>query len=173
MHRVLPAPSSQELLGQSSPNFVCSICLIRRQEIVNFMTPPPPSPRGVNFRVKLMYFLSSSLHPCILVDQKNWKYSNLCSDSYWKWSPWVQWTTLNQNEFQTENNELKFYSTKNMMWCFFWHRSIFSLRLGANIASLWPTKFTCLVNVECWQFLFLEPFFLYLFMICACVNCNR
>ena len=34
--------SSQELLGQSSPNLVCSICRVRRQEIVNFMTPPPP-----------------------------------------------------------------------------------------------------------------------------------
>ena len=31
--------SSQELLSQSLPNLVCSICRLRRQEIVNFMTP--------------------------------------------------------------------------------------------------------------------------------------
>ena len=53
--------SSQELLGQSEPNLVCSICRVRRQEIVNFMTPPS---RGGNFRVKsvkLMYFLTNLL----------------------------------------------------------------------------------------------------------------
>ena len=33
--------SSQELLGQSSPNLVCSICRVRRQEIINFMTLHP------------------------------------------------------------------------------------------------------------------------------------
>ena len=32
--------TSQELLGQSLPNLVCSICRVRRQEIVSFMTPP-------------------------------------------------------------------------------------------------------------------------------------
>ena len=33
--------TSQKLLGQSLPNLVCSICRVRRQEIVNFMTPHP------------------------------------------------------------------------------------------------------------------------------------
>ena len=42
VHRAL-TPSSQELLGQSEPNLVCSICIVRRQEIINFMT---PNPRG-------------------------------------------------------------------------------------------------------------------------------
>ena len=41
--------SSQELPGQSLPNLVCSICRVRRQEIVNFMT---PTPRGDNFGMK-------------------------------------------------------------------------------------------------------------------------
>ena len=31
--------SSQELLDQSLPNLVCSICRVRRQETVDFMTP--------------------------------------------------------------------------------------------------------------------------------------
>ena len=33
--------SSQELLGQSLPNLERSICRVRRQEIVNFMTYTP------------------------------------------------------------------------------------------------------------------------------------
>ena len=53
--------SSQELLGQSLPNLVCSICRVRRQEIVNFMT---PTQRGGSFgvkSVKLMYFSKNLL----------------------------------------------------------------------------------------------------------------
>ena len=53
--------SSQELLGQSLPNWVCSICRVRRQEILNFITPTPK--RG-NFgvkSVKLMYFFKNLL----------------------------------------------------------------------------------------------------------------
>ena len=53
--------STQELLRQSWPNLVCSICRVRRQEIVNFM-PPPPIPRGGNsgvISVKLMYFFKN------------------------------------------------------------------------------------------------------------------
>ena len=49
------ASSSQELLGQSLTNWVCSICRVREQEILNFMT---HTPRGGNFwvkNVKLMY----------------------------------------------------------------------------------------------------------------------
>ena len=38
LHRPLTF-SSQELLGQSLPNLVRSICRVRRQEIVKFMTP--------------------------------------------------------------------------------------------------------------------------------------
>ena len=38
---------------------VNSICRVRRPEIVNFMT--PPTPRGANFGVKLMFFLKSLL----------------------------------------------------------------------------------------------------------------
>ena len=33
---------SQELMGQSLPNFVCSISRVRKQKIVNFITPSPP-----------------------------------------------------------------------------------------------------------------------------------
>ena len=46
----------------TGPNFVCSIFRIRRQEIVNFMT---PTPRRGNFgvkRVKLMNFLKNLLY---------------------------------------------------------------------------------------------------------------
>ena len=53
--------SSQELLGQSLPNLVCSIRRVRRQGIVNFMI---PIPMGCNFgikSVKLMYFSKSLL----------------------------------------------------------------------------------------------------------------
>ena len=32
-----------ELLSQSLQNLVCSICMVRRQEIVKFMTPHPHS----------------------------------------------------------------------------------------------------------------------------------
>ena len=55
--------SSQELIDQSYPNLVCSICRGRRKEIFNFKTPPPPPRRG-NFGVKcvkLMYFFKSLL----------------------------------------------------------------------------------------------------------------
>ena len=41
--------SSQELLGQTLPNLVCTIFRVRRQEIVNFMN---PTPRGIHFGVK-------------------------------------------------------------------------------------------------------------------------
>ena len=37
--------SSQELLSQFWANLVCNICRVRRQEIVNFMTPLPPKGR--------------------------------------------------------------------------------------------------------------------------------
>ena len=54
--------SSQELLAQSLPNLVCSICRVRTQEIiVNFVT---STPRGGHFgvkSVKLMYFLKNLL----------------------------------------------------------------------------------------------------------------
>ena len=40
MHRPLTS-SSQELLGQSWPNLLCSTFRVRKQEIVNFMTPHP------------------------------------------------------------------------------------------------------------------------------------
>ena len=53
--------SSQELLGQSLPNLMCSICRIRRQKILLF---PTPTQRGGNFEVKnvkLMYFLKDIL----------------------------------------------------------------------------------------------------------------
>ena len=56
VHRFLI--SSQELLGQSLPNLVCSICMLRRCEILYLVT---PTPRGDNFRVKkvkLMGFLA-------------------------------------------------------------------------------------------------------------------
>ena len=43
--------SSQELLGQSKPNLVCSICRVGRQEIINIMT--PPTPREGNFGVNV------------------------------------------------------------------------------------------------------------------------
>ena len=49
--------STQELLGQSWPKLVCSICRKRRQEFINFMA---PAPREHNFgvkSVKFMYFL--------------------------------------------------------------------------------------------------------------------
>ena len=49
--------SSQELRGQSKSNLVCSVCKVRRQEIVNIMT--PPHQREGNFgvkSVKLLYF---------------------------------------------------------------------------------------------------------------------
>ena len=42
--RILRRPlrsSSQELQGQSIPNLVCSICGVRRQEIVNCHDPLP------------------------------------------------------------------------------------------------------------------------------------
>ena len=48
--------SSQELLHQSLPNLVFSICRVRRWDISNFLT---PTPREENFgvkSVKLMYF---------------------------------------------------------------------------------------------------------------------
>ena len=53
--------SSQELLCQSYPNLICSIYRVRRQEIINFMT---PIPRGGNLgvkSVKFMYFLKDLL----------------------------------------------------------------------------------------------------------------
>ena len=59
--------SSQELLGQSEPNMVCSI--VRRQEIVNFMT---STQRGGNFgvkRVKFMYFFKNLLYSQALIRQ--------------------------------------------------------------------------------------------------------
>ena len=39
--------SSQELLGQSLSNLVCSICRAWRQEIVHFMTPLPPQGEAI------------------------------------------------------------------------------------------------------------------------------
>ena len=54
-------PSSQELQSQSLINLVYSICKVRRQEIVNFMT---PYPKGRYFGVKsvnLMYFFKNLL----------------------------------------------------------------------------------------------------------------
>ena len=53
------ASSSQEQLSKSKPNFLCSICRVRRQEILNYMTPIPRGGGG-NCRVKSvtwMYFL--------------------------------------------------------------------------------------------------------------------
>ena len=56
--------SSQELLGQS---LVCSICRVRRQEIVNFMTPVP---RGGIFVVKsVKLILKNLLHSQALIRQ--------------------------------------------------------------------------------------------------------
>ena len=52
---------SQELLGQSWPNLVCSIRRVRGQDILYFMT---PNPRGDNFGVKgvkLMHFSKNLL----------------------------------------------------------------------------------------------------------------
>ena len=68
--------SSQELLGQSSPNLVCSICRVRRQEIVNFMTPHPKGRNCGGKKCKIDVFLkkSSSLLPGI--DQTNQVCSN-------------------------------------------------------------------------------------------------
>ena len=61
--------SSQELLGQSLPNLVCSICRMKRQEIVNFT-----NPRGGNFGVKiekLMYFFKKFRHTrCVVMMTK-------------------------------------------------------------------------------------------------------
>ena len=52
--------SSQELLGQSLLDLMCSICRVRGQEMVNIMTPLPP-PEGEEIlgvkRVQLLYFL--------------------------------------------------------------------------------------------------------------------
>ena len=63
--------SSQELLGQS---LVCSICRVRRQEIVNFMTPVP---RGGNFGVKsVKLILKKSSSPLPGIVQTKLIYSN-------------------------------------------------------------------------------------------------
>ena len=65
-------PSPQELLGQSLPNLVCSIFMVKKnQEIVNFMT---PTLMGDNFKenfLKLMYFLKNLLY--------SWEYIKLSS----------------------------------------------------------------------------------------------
>ena len=47
---------SQELLVQSDPNLLCSICTMRRQKNVNFMTPTRMGGDFVVKSVKLMYF---------------------------------------------------------------------------------------------------------------------
>ena len=64
---------SQELLGQSKPYLVCSICRVRKQEIVNVMT---PIQRGGNFgvkSVKLLYFFKNLLlYPKALIKQTNY-----------------------------------------------------------------------------------------------------
>ena len=55
-------PSSHELLSKSLPNLVCSICRVRRQNIINFMI---TTPRGGNFgvkTVKCMYFFKHLLY---------------------------------------------------------------------------------------------------------------
>ena len=61
--------SSQELMGQCKINVVCIILLVRRQEIVNFMTPPPPQGEilegggGRLKSVKLMYLKKKFFTP--------------------------------------------------------------------------------------------------------------
>ena len=67
--------SSQELLGQSWPHLVslCSICRVRRQEIMNFIA---PTPRGDNFGIKslkLMYFSQNLFHSCAWIRQTKCK----------------------------------------------------------------------------------------------------
>ena len=60
MRRALTS-SSQELLGRSKPNLLCSIYRINRQGTINFMT---HSLRGGSFGVKnveLMYFFKHIL----------------------------------------------------------------------------------------------------------------
>ena len=69
--------SLQKLLGQSLPNLVCSICRVRRQEIVNFMTPTHPKGRlfwGKKCKIDVYLKKSSSLLPGI--DQTN----QICSN---------------------------------------------------------------------------------------------
>ena len=60
--------SSQELLGQSLPNLVCSICRVRRQEIVNF------NDRQDKFGLKcvqLTYFFKKSSSLLLGTNQTN------------------------------------------------------------------------------------------------------
>ena len=54
--RVLTS-SSQELVDRSLPNLLCSVCRVRRQEIVNFMTPHTRD----NFGVKSEEFMKKNL----------------------------------------------------------------------------------------------------------------
>ena len=50
--------SSQELLGQSELILVCSICRVRRQEIVNFMTPHRQGEVHCNSGVKSVKYIN-------------------------------------------------------------------------------------------------------------------
>ena len=73
---VVRRASCVERPGQSYSNLVCSICRVRRQEIVKFMT---PNQRAGNFgvkRVKLRYFFKNLFSLLPGIDQINQVCSN-------------------------------------------------------------------------------------------------
>ena len=60
-----PLTSSQKLLGQSLLNFICRVFNVRRQEMIDFMTPPNRGSFATSghksFVVKMQYFFINFL----------------------------------------------------------------------------------------------------------------